>query len=347
MSNLQPLVSIIILNYNAGKLLEDCVESVLNSNYKNIEIIVVDNVSSDDSHKLCKEKFPKINLIENSKNFGYCEGNNIGVKNSQGSFIIILNPDTLVEPNWINELISAFKTFGEGLYQPKILSLYEKNILQSTGNMINLFGFGFALDKGLVDKNKITQSRDIGYASGTCLFTKKSTFEKIGFFDPFIFLYHDDLDLGWRARQIGIKSYYVPNSIIYHAESYSLKWSEKKFFWLERNRKFCLLTHYSKSTYKKMWLSLLIVDILVWIFYISKGFIRAKINAEIHLLKNKDLIKKRYQEIEEKKIIPDNKLIQEFSEIIFVPGKVNQGISNKIFNYILKKLSCNVKNKIC
>ena len=342
-----PLVSVVILNYNAGKLLLNCIESLSNLTYPNVELIVVDNVSTDNSQNECKEKFPKIKLIQNEKNTGYCGGNNVGIKNASGEFVIILNPDTVVEPDLIDVFMKAYNIHGEGLYQPKISSLEDKTILQSTGNMIHIFGFGFARDKGNQEKYKIDEITKVGYAAGTCLFASKETFLKLKMFDEFLFLYHDDLDIGWRAAQRGINSYIVPHTTIYHAESYSLKWSEKKFFWLERNRKFCLLTHYSKSTYKKMWLSLLIVDILVWIFYISKGFIRAKINAEIHLLKNKDLIKKRYQEIEEKKIIPDNKLIQEFSEIIFVPGKVNQGISNKIFNYILKKLSCNIKNKIC
>ena len=79
-----PLVSIIILNYNAGKLIEECVESIYQSNYKNYEIIIVDNNSKDNSHVECKEKFPLINLIENKKNLGYCEGNNVGIRKSKG-----------------------------------------------------------------------------------------------------------------------------------------------------------------------------------------------------------------------------------------------------------------------
>ena len=129
------LVSIIILNYNAGDLLLNCVESVFNTHYKNIEVIVVDNASRDDSHKTCKKKFDKIKLIENKQNLGYCEGNNTGIRQATGEFVVVLNPDTTVEPNWITELISAYKKHGDGLYQPKIISLYEENILQSTGKI--------------------------------------------------------------------------------------------------------------------------------------------------------------------------------------------------------------------
>jgi GT2 family glycosyltransferase len=341
-----PLISIIILNYNAGDLIFNCVNSVFQTKYENYEVILVDNISTDGSHKKCKKNFDKIQLIENSKNFGYCEGNNIGIRKAKGEFIVILNPDTIVEPNWLDEFLIAYSKFGEGLYQPKILSLYEENILQSTGNMIHLFGFGFAKDKGIKDNNQFNKIEKIGYASGTCLFTSSKVFEKIGLLDPFLFLYHEDLDLGWRGAQLGINSYFVPNVKIFHAESYILKWSAKKFYWLERNRKYCILTHFSKDTYKKMRIKLLVVDFLVWIFYISKGFLLAKIKAELDIKKNKKYIEKKYLELEDKKIISDKELIKKFPNKIFVPENVANGSMNKFFNLILEKLSIKAKRKI-
>ena len=340
------LVSIIVLNYNAGQLLLNCVDSLKKSTYTNLEIIVVDNISSDGSQTKCMEKYPDIKLIQNEKNLGYCGGNNIGIREAKGEFIVILNPDTIVEPNWINELISAYNEFGEGLYQPKILSLNEENIIQSTGNMLHVFGFGFARDKGnkIVDKKEDIEK--IGYASGTCLFTSRKVIEKVGLLDEFLFLYHDDLDLGWRAAQIGINSYYVPKSNIFHVESYSLKWSAKKFYWLERNRKYCLLTHYSKDTYKKIRFSLMLVDLFVWAFYFSKGFLGAKIKAELEIWKNKKIIEKKYFELEKKKIVSDKTLIKNFPDKIFVPTNVSQQSMNQTFNSILARLSKKIKEKI-
>ena len=344
--NEKSLISIIVLNYNAGELLLNCINSLKKSTYQNIEILVVDNISSDDSHTKCKKQFPDIKLIQNRKNLGYCGGNNVGIKEAKGEFIVILNPDTIVEENWLDEMFNAFNEFGDGLYQPKIISLNESDIIQSTGNMIHAFGFGFARDKGKKIIEKKEEIEKIGYASGTCLFTTKKVLEKVGLLDEFIFLYHDDLDLGWRAAQIGINSYYVPKSKIFHAESYSLKWSAKKFYWLERNRKYCLKTHYSKDTYKKMSFSLMLVDLSVWLFYISKGFLNAKIRAELDILKNKKIIENKYLELEKKKIIPDKELIKKFPDEIFVPTNVSEQSSNKKFNSVLTKLSKKVKEKI-
>ena len=342
----ESLVSIVVLNYNAGKLLLNCIESIKKSSYQNIEILVVDNISSDNSQIECKKKFPDIKLIQNDENLGYCGGNNEGIKKAEGEFIIILNPDTIVETNWIDELLNAQKEFGDGLYQPKILSLNQENTIQSTGNMLHIFGFGFARDKG----NKVIERKEeiekVGYASGTCLFTTRKVLDKIGLLDEFLFLYHDDLDLGWRGAQIGINSFYVPKSKIYHVESYSLKWSSKKFYWLERNRKYCLLTHYSKDTYQKMKFSLILVDLFVWTFYFSKGFLGAKIRAEIDIRKNKKIIDRKYHELEKKKTIPDKELIKNFPNEIFVPTNVSQESMNQTFNSILTKLSKTVKEKI-
>ena len=340
------LVSVIVLNYNAGELLLNCIESLKKSTYSNMEILVVDNISSDGSQTKCKEKFPDIKLIQNEKNLGYCGGNNVGIKEAKGEFIVILNPDTVVDVNWLDELIAAQKEFGEGLYQPKILSLNEDGVIQSTGNMLHVFGFGFARDKGNKVTNKKEEIERIGYASGTCLFTTRKVIKKVGLLDEFLFLYHDDLDLGWRAAQIGINSYYVPKSRISHVESYSLKWSPKKFYWLERNRKYCLLTHYSKDTYKKMRFSLMLVDLFVWTFYFSKGFLGAKIKAELEIWKNKKIIEKKYSELEKKKIISDKKLIKSFPDKIFVPTNVSQESMNQTFNSILERLSKKIKEKI-
>jgi len=345
-NNQTPLVSIIILNYNAGELLLNCVESILKSDFKNYEIIVVDNNSKDKSHLLCKEKFEEIKLIENSKNFGFCEGNNIGVRNARGEFIIIINPDTTVTPTWINEFLNAQKENGDGIYQPKIISLEDKKTILSTGNMIHLFGFGFAKDKGNLKTKSIENVEKITYSSGTCIFTTKKLFEKIGMFDSFLFLYHDDLDLSWRASMQKIDSFYVPTITVFHKESYNFQWSSKKFYWLERNRKYCILTHYSKETQKKIASELFLSDVLIWISYFFKGFLLVKIKAELEIRKNKKKIEEKYLELEKIKLVSDEEMIKKFSDEIWIPKDVSNNFFNKLFNLTLKKLSINARKKL-
>jgi GT2 family glycosyltransferase len=336
----QPLISIIILNYNAGNLLLECIESIVNSNYKNLEIIVVDNVSKDNSHNICKEKFANIILIENKKNLGYCGGNNIGIENANGKFLVILNPDVIVESDWLNQLLIAFKKYGDGLYQPKILATTNHSTIISAGNMIQLFGFGFSRGKGEEDVGQYEKDEEVGYASGTCLFSSSDIFRKIGNFDSYLFAYHDDLDLCWRGRLKGIKSFYVHNSIVYHPlESYSFKWNSFKFFLMERNRIYCLRKNFSKKTIFKMLPSLILVDIAVTLFYLKKGFISAKIKANLDILKNLNVISKNHNFVQTNRIIDDNELIKKFTNKMQVPQWVIEKDNNTILNKIFEKLS--------
>ena len=306
----EPLVSIVILNYNAGKLLDDCLHSIHKTEKVNFEIILVDNASTDKSYKEYTQKFPDVNLIENSKNLGYCEGNNVGIRATKGEFVVVLNPDTIVNPTWLHELLHAYKKNGEGIYQPKILATTDHDMLLSSGQFIQLFGFGYSRGKGETHIEGSNNIEKIGYASGTCIFTSKKIIEKLNLFDPFLFAYHDDLDLCWRASMLGINSFYVPSSVIFHPiEGYSFKWSKFKFYLMERNRQYCLLTHFSKSSYFKMLPSLILVDFAVSLFYLKKGMFGTKIRTSLNILKNLTKISKKYQEIPSTRILSDKEII--------------------------------------
>ena len=338
--NQQPLVSIIILNYNAKKILINCIDSIFQSNYQNFEVILVDNNSEDNSFEICKNNHSEINLIVNKTNLGYCGGNNIGIEQAKGEFIIILNPDTLVESEWINEFLKSYEKFGEGIYQPKFISMDDHEMTLSTGQMINLFGFGFSRDKGSFSKTKNYEIKKIGYASGTCMFLSSILMKDLNNFDNFLFAYHDDLDLCWRASMKNIHSYFVPDSIVYHPrEGYSFKWSNLKFYLMERNRMYCILTHYSRKTIVKLLPALIIIDIGVLFFYMKKGMVTQKIKASISIIKNLKIIHCRHNELQKNRKISDKEIIKKFKDEIQVPEWILDKNSNVFFNQILKKLS--------
>ena len=250
-----------------------------------------------------------------------------------------MNPDTLVDPNWLRELLKGYHKFGDGIYQPKFLTTDNHKILQSTGNMIQLFGFGFSRNKGELDEGEFNKPEVVGYASGTCLFTSTEIFQKLGMFDSFLFAYHDDLDLCWRAAMQDIKSYYIPSSIVYHpSEGFSFKWTDFKYYLLERNRQYCILTHYSRETYCKMLPALMIVEIGVFLFYLKKGVAISKIKATCNILKNLGYINKKYKKIQSERIIPDKKLIKTFEDEILIP-KIMDSQKNDFFGSFIKSLS--------
>jgi hypothetical protein len=205
--------------------------------------------------------------------------------------------------------------------------------------MIQLFGFGYSRNKGDKDENQFSNIENINYASGTCLFTSKQILTKLDLFDSFLFAYHDDLDLCWRASMQGIQSYYVPTSIVFHpSEGFSFKWSNFKFFLLERNRLYCLFTHYSHSTILKFLPSLILVDIAVSFFYLKNGLFSEKIKASLNILKNSGTIQSRYNEIQKNRTVDDKKIISYFKNEVILPKGTN--IKNKIpFNSVLRVLS--------
>ena len=343
----ESLVSIVILNYNAGQLLDECIQSIYKTEKVDFEIILVDNASTDKSYKVYVQKFPDVKLIENEKNLGYCEGNNVGIRVTKGEFVVVLNPDTVVNPNWLYELIHAYKKNGEGIYQPKILATTDHDMLLSSGQFIQLFGFGYSRGKGETHVEGSNNIEKIGYASGTCIFTSKKIIEKLNLFDPFLFAYHDDLDLCWRASMLGINSFYVPASVIFHPiEGYSFKWSKFKFYLMERNRQYCLLTHFSKSSYFKMLPSLILVDFAVSLFYLKKGMLGTKIKASLNILKNLTKISKKYEEIQSTRTLSDKEILDIFQDEVQVPKWVVSEESNEIFNNFLNKLSKTTRNML-
>ena len=115
-----PLISIVIVNYNGKEVLENCLKSVYKSTYPNYEVILVDNASTDNSNLKAKKKFPKIKLIENKINLG-SSGRNPGILLSKGKFVVLLDNDTLVKSNWLDEFLKNYKKNGFGMYQAKLM----------------------------------------------------------------------------------------------------------------------------------------------------------------------------------------------------------------------------------
>ncbi len=332
------LTSIIILNYNGSKVLQNCIESIYKSTKEKFEIIVIDNGSIDNSHKECKKQFPDIVLIENTENIGMT-ARNIGIDNSDGEFIVFLDSDTIVESNWLTNFLNSYNKYGEGLYQPKFMEIERPDIINSAGNMINIFGLAYLRGRGETDSGQFNDFKTISYTGGACTFASKNTIKKIGNVDPIFFAYHDDVDYGWRGWLLEIPSYYEPKSIVYHYGSPTLKWSSKKFFLLERNRWICLLTLYSRSTLLKIFPLLLIVEIGMLGFFIEKRMLLIKIKSFFSIIKLLRKIETRRRKIEKNRIFSDKKIITNFVDDFPLPTSTTNLKTSKKVNSVITSLS--------
>ena len=189
------LTSIIILNYNGKNFLQPCIESIVRETHTPYEIIVVDNNSPDKSGQFFSEQYPEVKFILTDTNVGVPGGLNIGIRNASGEFVVLLNNDLVVMPNWLDNFFKSYEKTGNALYQHKSLKFKDPTVIDGTGCMINIFGFGFARDKGVKDDGQYNTQEEISYASGTCMFCTRKIFDEIGLFDPTFFAYHEELDL--------------------------------------------------------------------------------------------------------------------------------------------------------
>ena len=332
------MVSIIILNYNGDKFLENCLESIIRETNQSYEIIVVDNNSPDKSGEKFSKKYQKCNFILNKKNVGVSEGLNIGIRNAKGKFVVLLNNDLIVAPKWLEHLFDAHEIYGNGLYQPKFLKMKDRSVLDSAGNLISIFGFGFSREKGKKDTLQYNAIEEIGFAAGTCLFCTKEIFDKVGLFDEKLFAYNEDLDLGWRARLLNFKSYYVPKSIVYHHGSAQWKWSGEKFYLLERNRWIVLLSNYNIKTILKLLPSLLIIEMVLLVFFTKKRMLKKKLRSYGGIIQFTNHIRRRRKQINKLKNVNDDEIFKSFCCAIETPLEVSKTEGIEKFNKLLKIL---------
>ena len=251
------LVSIIIPHWNGIDVLSECIDSLNNTEYSNSEIIVVDNASSDDSVNWIKNNYPKINIVQNDKNYGYAGGCNRGIKASKGDYIVFLNNDTIHEKDWLNHLVSFMENHSDcAAVQPKILNYYERDRFDyagGSGGHMDVLCYPFARGRLFleqeIDNKQYDDDTNCFWASGTAIMVRKKYFLEVEKFDENFFAHMEEIDLCWKLQLKGYSIYAHPKSVIYHKNAVSLpQTSLKKFMLNHRNSIIMLLSNYQLLT---------------------------------------------------------------------------------------------------
>jgi len=213
----QDLVSVVIPNWNGKKFLTGCLDSLAKQSYKPIEIIVVDNGSTDGSVEFIQQNFKDVILVRFETNTGFSKAVNQGVISATGEFVVLMNNDTTADVNWISELVKAIKQHPEaGSAGCKMLAYDDHRILDGAGDGYRRGGLPGRIGHREFDNGQFDNPRYILGACGGAALYRRSLFDDIGLFDEDYFAYLEDVDMGLRAQSAGYKCIYVPSAIIYH-----------------------------------------------------------------------------------------------------------------------------------
>ena|SRR5438445_9617997 len=206
---------VIVLNYNGLRFLKECFGSLLNQTYRNMEIIMVDNASSDSSVEFVRENFPSIRIIRNATNLGFAAGNNVGIRYAlqlNADFVLVLNNDTFLERTTIQGLMNVAASMPEvGIVGPLIRDLDDPTVVQELGLDCDVLAY-----PGPTSRQVRDGIVSPFYVSGCAMLIKRQVFVDAGLFDSSYFIFAEDLDLCWRARLAGYQVVATSKATIYH-----------------------------------------------------------------------------------------------------------------------------------
>ncbi len=256
-------LSIIIVNYNVQHFLHQCLKSIENAKQDiATEIFVVDNNSIDNSVNMLKDEFPYVKIISNTKNYGFAKANNQAIQQAKGEYILLLNPDTIIQENTLYKTINFLKkNRNAGALGVKMIDGNGKFLPESKRSLPNpisafykIFGLSNLFPKSKIfsqyhltylDKNKV---QEIDVISGAFFMTRKKILNKIGLLDEKFFMYGEDIDLSYRVQKEGYKNFYFPKTSIIHYKGESTKKTSVNYILLFYNAMIIFVKkHYSKD----------------------------------------------------------------------------------------------------
>ena len=272
-------IAVVILNWNGAKLLEQFLPSVVAYSGE-ANIYVADNASTDNSIAVIKEQFPSVQIIQNEGNFGFAMGYNVALQNVEEPYYALVNSDIEVTENWLSPILSIFENEPTtGIIQPKILDFKNKEYFEyagAAGGYIDSFGYPYC--RGRIfesiekDHHQYDDETEIFWASGACFFIRKEIYRTLNGFDPDFFAHQEEIDLCWRANNLGFTAKYTSKSVVYHVGGATLnQGNPKKTFLNFRNSLLMLLKNLPKHQLFPIIFIRLVMDGLAGIQFILKG----------------------------------------------------------------------------
>lgn len=294
-----PRLSIIILSWNGGQYLDDCLGALAAQTFRDFETILVDNGSSDGSAAYVREQFSWVRLVELPENVGFAEGNNRGFLIAGGEFIVTLNNDTKVVPSFLAELVKAAEAGPRiGMVAAKMLNFHQTGRIDSVGVKATTAGMGSNIGVGENDEGQYDLPAEVfGPCAGAALY-RRSMLAETGFFDPNFFAYYEDLDLAWRGRLAGWKAVTAPAAVVYHVHSATGgRMSPFTVYHVHRNKWYVLLKNWPLSLLMRRLPGILAADLASLVLAALKGRIGPALRARLQVLRDLPVLLAKRREI--------------------------------------------------
>lgn len=265
----RPPVSIIIVSWNARPLLEKCLPSVAATAYPNIEIVLADNASTDGSADWVATRYPNVRIVRHPANWKFCRGNNAAVPHTSGKYVVLLNNDVEVPPNWLSPLVDALESDPRvGAVQPKMLQYDDRKRFEyagAAGGYLDKFGYPFARGRIFFtledDHGQYDDETDIFWATGAAIVLRRSALDEVGLLDEQFVLHMEEIDLCWRLQRAGYVIRAVPTSEVYHIGGGSLPRGDvRKVYYNFRNSLLMLYKNLPPAEWKRVFPNRLLMD---------------------------------------------------------------------------------------
>jgi GT2 family glycosyltransferase len=244
-------------------------------------LIVVENGPERDAARWFAERVPGARVLVPGDNLGYAGGNALGIREALAGgadYVLVVTQDTHLEPDALPALVEVAEARPRaGAVQPKLLRRAAGGglVIHSRGNELHYLGVGFVGGDGEADRP--LDVRPIAYASGACTLYRVSALREVGAFDPALFMYHEDSDLGWRLRLAGWEAVLAPAAVVHHDYDFARTGWARKFYYVERNRLINVLTHYRAATLVLLAPALLAFEPVGLLYAARSGWLRQRL----------------------------------------------------------------------
>ncbi len=253
MSNVESLISVIIPNWNGGHHLPTCLDALRRQTYPRVEVLVVDNASTDGSPALLARDYPEVRLVQLAENRGFAGACNAGIRASSGPIVALLNNDTEADPRWLAEIASAFARHPEvGIVASKMLLFDQRHVFHTAGDLYGVDGVPINRGVWQEDVGQFDREEEVFSACGGTAAYRRAMLDEVGLLDEDFFFSCEDLDLAWRAQLAGYRCLYVPTAVVYHKLS-ATGGGVTASFYDGRNFLYLIAKDYPGSLLRRYW----------------------------------------------------------------------------------------------